>query len=79
MQGRRGRTTGSSTHTESKTSNRVGVVPLLGEDGLVTDDKEMVGILNPQYTSVFPCEDTTSMPEPELLYTGENPLEVVRQ
>ena len=32
----------------SKTSNRVGVELLLGEEGLVTDDKEMAGILNAQ-------------------------------
>ena len=40
--------------------------------------REMAGILNAQYTSVFTSEDTTRMPEPELLYTGENPLNVVR-
>ena len=66
------------SYLKSKTSNRVGVGPLLGEEGLVTDDKEMAGILNAQYTSVFTSEDTTSMPEPELLYTGGNPLNVVR-
>ena len=36
-----------------KTSNRVSVGPLRGEDGLVTDSKEMAGILNAQYTSVL--------------------------
>ena len=34
---------------KSKTINKVSVGPLRGEEGLVTDDKEMDGILNAQY------------------------------
>ena len=41
--------------------------PLRGEEGLVSDDKEMAGILNAQYTSVFTSEDLNNMPEPETL------------
>ena len=62
---------------KSKTSNRVSVGPLRGENGLVTDSKEMAGILNAQYTSVFTMEDTASMPEPEYLFTGDDPLSEV--
>ena len=65
-------------YLKSKTSNRVGVGPLRGEDGLVSDDKEMAGILNAQYSSVFTSEDLTNMPEPETLYTGDDPLTDVR-
>ena len=65
-------------YLKSKTSNRVGVGPLSGEEGLVSDDKEMAGILNAQYTSVFTSEDLTNMPEPEVLFTGDDPLTDVR-
>ena len=40
---------------------------------MVTDDKEMAGILNAQYTSVFTSEDLNNMPEPEILFTGDAP------
>ena len=66
------------SYLKSKTSNRVSVGPLRGEDGLVTDSKEMAGILNAQYTSVFTMEDTANMPEPEYLFTGDDPLTEVR-
>ena len=45
---------------------------------MVTDDKEMAGILNAQYTSVFNNEDLNNMPEPEILFTGDAPLTEVR-
>ena len=63
---------------KSKTSNRVGVGPLRGEEGLVTGDREMAGILNAQYTSVFTSEDTSNMPEAEVLFTGEDRLTDMR-
>jgi signal recognition particle subunit SEC65 len=66
------------SYLKSKTSNRVSVGPLMGEDGLVTDSKEMASILNAQYTSVFTREDTTNMPGPEYLFTGDDPLTDVR-
>jgi hypothetical protein len=65
-------------YLKSKTSNRVSVGPLMGEQGLVTSDKEMATILNAQYTSVFTREDTTHLPEPELLFTGGDPLSDVK-
>ena len=65
-------------YMKSKTSNRVSVGPLNGREGLVTSDKEMAGILNAQYTSVFTREDTTHLPEPECLFTGDDPLCEVR-
>ena len=65
-------------YLKSKTCNRVSVGPLRGEEGLVTDDKGMAGMLNAQYTSVFTSEDTTNMPDPEFLYTGDDPLSEVR-
>jgi ribonuclease P/MRP protein subunit RPP40 len=65
-------------YLKSKTCNRVSVGPLIGEEGLVTDDKGMAGMLNAQYTSVFTSEDTTNMPDPEFLYTGDDPLSEVR-
>ena len=34
----------------------------------------MAGILNAQYTSVFTRGNTTNMPEPECLFTGDDPL-----
>jgi hypothetical protein len=34
----------------------------------------MVGILNAQHTSVVTRGDTTNMPEPECLFTGDDPL-----
>ena len=55
-------------YLKSKTCNRVSVGPLRGEEGLVTDDKGMAGMLNAQYTSVFTMEDTVSMSEPEYLF-----------
>ena len=61
-------------YLKSKTCNRVSVGPLRGEDGLVTGNKEMAGILNAQYTSVFTSEDMTNLPEPEVLVTGEDRL-----
>ena len=45
---------------------------------MVTDDKEMAGILNAQYTSVFTSVDLNNMPEPEILFTGDAPLTEVR-
>ena len=65
-------------YLKSKTSNRVGVGPLMGAEGLVSDDKEMAGILNAQYTSVFTSEDLTNMPEPEVLFTGDGRLTDMR-
>ena len=62
------------SYLKRKTSNRVSVGPLVGEDGLVTGNKEMAGILNAQYTGVFTREDTTHLPEPEHLFRGEDPL-----
>ena len=32
----------------------------------------MAGILNAQYASVFTSEDSTNMPEAEVLFTGED-------
>ena len=66
------------SYMKSKTANKVRVGPLVGEEGLVTDSKEMAGILNAQYTSVFTTEDTNNMPEPEHLFTGDDPLTEVR-
>ena len=40
------------------------------EEGLVTDDRDMAGILNQQYCSVFTRENTADMPESERLYMG---------
>ena len=65
-------------YMKSKTANRVGVGPLRGAEGLVTDDREMAGILNAQYTSVFTSEDSTNMPEAEVLFTGEDRLTDMR-
>ena len=62
------------SYLKSKTSNKVSVGPLVGEEGLVTGNKEMAGILNAQYTRVFTREDTTHLPEPEHLFGGDNPL-----
>ena len=62
------------SYLKSKTSNKVSVGPLVGEDGLVTGNKEMAGILNAQYTRVFTREDTTHLPEPEHLFGGDMPL-----
>ena len=45
----------------------------MGAEGLVSDDKEMAGILNAQYTSVFTRGNNTNMPEPECLFTGDDP------
>jgi hypothetical protein len=67
-----------NSYLKSKTRNRVSVGQLKGVDGLVSDDGEMAGILNAQYTSVFTMEDTTSIPEPEILFTGDDPLREVR-
>jgi hypothetical protein len=55
---------------QGKTSNRVSVGPLMGDEGLVTDNKEMAGILNARYT--------THLPEQELLFRGDDPLTEVR-
>ena len=65
-------------YLKSKTSNRVGVGPLMGAEGLVSDDKEMAGIVNAQYTSVFTSEDLTNMPEPEVLFNGDGRLTDMR-
>ena len=62
------------SYLKGKTSNRVSVGPLVGEDGLVTGNKEMAGILNAQYTEVFTREDTNHLPEPEHLFMGDDPL-----
>ena len=66
------------SYLKSKTSNRVSVGPLMGEEGLVTDNKEMAGILNAQYTSVFTSEDMTNLPDPEVLFTGDDRLADIR-
>ena len=66
------------SYIKSKTSNRVSVGPLVGEDGLVSGNKEMAGMLNAQYTSVFTREDTTNLPDPEHLFRGDHPLSEVR-
>ena len=50
----------------------------MGEDGLVSGNKEMAGMLNAQYTSVFIREDTTHLPDPEHLFRGDHPLSEVR-
>ena len=50
----------------------------MGAEGLVSDDKEMAGILNAQYTSVFTSEDLTNMPEPEVLFNGDGRLTDMR-
>ena len=63
---------------KSKTSNRVNVGPLMGVEGLVTKDKEMTGILNVQNTEVFTSKDTTTLPEPERLFTGDDALSEMR-
>ena len=65
-------------YMKSKTSNRVSVGPLVGEGGMVTDNKEMAGILNAQYTGVFTREETGDLPEAEILYTGDEPLTDIR-
>jgi hypothetical protein len=65
-------------YMKSKTSNRVSVGPLVGEGGMVTDNKEMAGILNAQYTAVFTREETGVLPEAESLYTGDDPLTDIR-
>ena len=62
------------SYLKSKTSNRVSVGPLVGREGIVTDNREMAEILNAQYTGVFTREDTTNLPDPEHLFTGEDPL-----
>ena len=66
------------SYMRTKTANRVSVGPLLGEGGLVSDSKEMAGILNAQYTGVFTREDTGDLPEAEKLYTGNEPLTDIR-
>ena len=66
------------SYLKSKTSNRVSVGPLMGEEGLVTGNQEMAGILNAQYTSVFTSEDMTNLPDPEVLFTGEDRLTDMR-
>ena len=66
------------TYLKGKTNNRVSVGPLMGEEGRLTDNKEMVGILNAQYTSMVTREDTIHFPEPELLFRGDDPLTEVR-
>ena len=45
---------------------------------MVTNDKEMEGILNAQYTGVFTREDTAKLPEPEGLFTGDDALSEMR-
>ena len=50
----------------------------MGEEGLVTDEKEMAGILNAQYTGVFTREETAHLPAPEFLFTGEGALSEMR-
>ena len=52
--------------------------PLVGEAGMVTDNKVMAGILNAQYTAVFTREDTSDLPEAKSLYTGNDPLTDIR-
>ena len=66
------------SYLKSKTCNRVSVGPLMGEEGLVTGSSEMAGILNAQYTSVFTSEDMTNLPDPEVLFTGEDRLADLR-
>ena len=62
------------SYMKSKTANRVSVGPLVGEGGMVTDSKEMAGILNAQYTGVFTREATGDLPQAETMYVGEEPL-----
>ena len=62
------------SYMKSKTSNKVSVGPLVGEDGIVTDDEEMARLLNLQYCNVFTREREDNMPEPEILYRGDDPL-----
>ena len=66
------------SYLKSKTCNRVSGGPLMGEEGLVTGSSEMAGILNAQYTSVFISEDMTNLPDPEVLFTGEDRLADLR-
>ena len=65
-------------YMKSRTCNRVSVGPLMGEEGIVSDSKQMACILNAQYTSVFTREDTGDRPEAESLFTGDDPLTDIR-
>ena len=49
--------------------------PLKDSTGqLVTDDQVMAEYLNQFFCSVFTQEDCSNIPEPEILFTGEEPL-----
>ena len=41
------------SYMKQKTSNRVTVGPLVRDRVVITDDKDMCGVLNQQYCSVF--------------------------
>ena len=63
------------SYIKKKRSNRVTVGPLKNKEGkLVTEDQEMVELLNNHYCSVFTVEEVAEMPAVEQLYQGEEPL-----
>ena len=53
------------SYMKQKTSNRVTVGPLVRDRVVITDDKQMCGVLNQQYCSVFTREDLANLPEVE--------------
>ena len=59
------------SYLKSNTANRQSVGPLKDKDNIVSDDKEMVELLNAFFTSVFTEEDLSNVPQIDKLYNGD--------
>ena len=65
------------SYIKKKTKNKVTIGPLKDGDQNVTDSEHMANLLNKWYCSVFTKENLTNIPNPEMSYQGDQPLNSV--
>ena len=64
------------SYMKQRTANRVTVGPLVRDNVVITDDKQMCDVLNQQYCSVFTREDLSNLPEAENKFHYSEDLEL---
>ena len=64
-------------YLKSKTSTKESVGPLKVNGITISDNKEMVELLNSFFSSVFTHENLSDTPEPNVFFTGDSPLSYV--